>query len=91
VFGALLLLLVVEECLEQNVVRWNPTWHQLCGGVECIVPYVEIWYKNLTYKNARKQNLQKVEPKKKFIFLPKIQQKISICFCSKVLRKHGER
>jgi hypothetical protein len=38
---------------------------QLCGGVECIVPYVEIWYKNLTYKNARKQNVQKVEPKKK--------------------------
>ncbi len=27
VFGALLLLLVVEECLEQNVVRRNSTWH----------------------------------------------------------------
>ena len=37
---------------------------QLCGGVECIVPYVEIWYKNLIYENA--QNVQKVEPKKKF-------------------------
>ncbi len=38
---------------------------QLCGGVECIVSYVEIWYKNLTYENAREQNVQKVEPKKK--------------------------
>ncbi len=45
---------------------------QLCGGVECIVPYVEIWYKNLTYKNACKQNVQKVDPKKKFFFLLKI-------------------
>ncbi len=63
---------------------------QLCGGVECIAPYVEIWYKILTYKNAREQNVQKVELKKKSSFLPKIQWKISICFCSKVLRKHGE-
>jgi hypothetical protein len=39
---------------------------QLCGGIECIVPYVEIWYENLTNKNARKQNVQNVEPKKKF-------------------------
>ncbi len=37
---------------------------QLCGGVEYIVLYVEIWYKNLTYKNAREQNVQKDEPKK---------------------------
>jgi hypothetical protein len=39
---------------------------RLCGGVECIVPDVEIWYKNLTYENACKKNVQKVEPKKKF-------------------------
>ncbi len=39
---------------------------QLCGGIECIAPYVEIWYKILTQENAREQNIQKVEPMKKF-------------------------
>ncbi len=49
---------------------------QSCGGVECIVPYVEIWYKNLIYKNAREQNIQKVELKKKFFFFQRSNKDI---------------
>ncbi len=52
-----------EGCLVEATVAY-----QWCGGVECIVVYVEIRYKNSTYKNARKQNIHKVEPKKRFDF-----------------------
>jgi hypothetical protein len=55
---------------------------QQCGGIECIVVYVEIWYKNSTYENAREQNIHKVQPKKRFYFFqrsngryPRVTQK----------------
>ncbi len=60
---------------------------QLCGGVECIVLYVEIWYKNLTCKNAQEQNVQKVEPKKKVFFSSKDPTKDIYLFLFRGVKK----
>jgi hypothetical protein len=67
VFVVVVVVVVVIVCAECCLVKATVACQQ-CGGIECIVVYVEIWYKNSTYENAREQNIHKVEPKKRFYF-----------------------